>query len=331
MKQKNISAVTAFAFAATLALAACGGGGGGGDSASGTNNSSTGSAAPSASTGNVTTPEYTATSAQLAVFNTINTRRQQCGFPALIENTVLDSAAQAHASYMGQNGGVITDTEVSSNPGFTGATYSDRATKAGFPSSVFSTGESAGYYTNATLAESAYGEQIASEWLSGVYHSAIASWPVTQIGVGWTELTYNGFPQVLSAINFANLQPMTGSLPLTYPCEGTTDVPYEVAGETPTPPNVGTTWGPAITIGGNPTDQIRMTSGTITDTSGNVISLQVLDSSSDTTHSIASYQGVAYPAVALSQNTKYTATLNGTYNGVAFSRTFSYTTGTKVG
>ncbi|CAG9230055.1 SCP domain-containing protein [Paraburkholderia tropica] len=328
--KKNYNLAIAAA-AAALMLSACGGGGGG-DSASGTAASgNSGSNTTSASTGNVTTPTYSASSAQLAVFNTINSRRQACGFPALTENTVLDTAAQAHAAYMGANGGTVTDSEVSGNSGFTGVTYSDRAVKAGFPASAVVGGMSAGFYTNSTLTEADYGEQIAAEWLSGVYHSALVDMPVTQIGVGWNELQYNGFPEIQSSVTIASLQTMTGNLPLTYPCEGTTDVPYQVVGESPTPPNTSGAWGPAISVGANPTDTIRMTSGTLTDTSGNVIAMQVLDSSTDTSGVIKAYEGRAYPAVALSKNTTYTATVYGTTNGVAFTRTFSFTTGTKVG
>src|SRR5689334_16594050 len=106
---KKISALTAVSFAAALALAACGGGGGG-------NNGGSSAAAPSTpasspTTGNVTTPQYASTSAQLAVFNTLNQQRQQCGFPAFTENTILDQAAQAHSDYQAQNGVLITDTE----------------------------------------------------------------------------------------------------------------------------------------------------------------------------------------------------------------------------
>ncbi|MEI7297417.1 CAP domain-containing protein [Paraburkholderia tropica] len=331
MKRKKISSVTAFAFAASLALAACGGGGGGGDAASSSNNSSTGSTAPSASTGNVSTPQYAANSAQLAVFNTINTQRQQCGFPALTENTVLDQAAQAHASYMGQNGGTVTDTEVAGNPGFTGVTYTDRAAAAGFPAASVAGGVSAGFYTNATLTETAYGEQIAAGWAAGVYHIALTVLPITQVGVGWNELSYNGYPEIQSTVTMGSMQKLAGTLPLTYPCEGTTDVPYQVAGESPVPPNTSGAWGAAIGIEANPGDTIRITSGTLSDTSGNVVALQVLDSSTDTTGLIKAYEGRAYPAVALSKSTTYTATINGTWNGTAFTRTFRYTTGTRVG
>lgn len=335
-QKKNISALTAFAFAATLALAACGGGGGGGssDSGSGTDNSSSGSGntgnppPPSASTGNVATPQYANASAQAAIFNTINSKRQACGFPALTENTLLDKSSQAHADYIGDNGGTITDTEVSGNPGFTGVTYGDRATSVGYPAStVFIAGESAGLYTNATLSEDEYGTDIATELSSGVYHVAAFAWPVTQIGVGWNETTFNGFPEAHGVITIANFQPMSGTLPLIFPCDGTTNVPYKVVGEIPTPPNTNGTLGPALTVDSNPGHTVVLTSGTLTDTSGNVIALQVLNAATDTNKLLQSFEAVAYPASPLAPNTQYSATLSGSDNGVPFTRTSSFTTG----
>ncbi|MBB5510915.1 CAP domain-containing protein [Paraburkholderia atlantica] len=344
--KKNISTLTAISFAAMLALAACGGGGGGGDSSgsssggSSNNGSSSTPPASTATSANVTTPQYTADSAQLAVFNTINQQRQQCGFPALVENTQLDQAAQAHASYMGQNGGTVTDTEVAGNPGFTGVTYADRAVHFGFPGSqteapgsqtVYAGGVSAGFYTNAKLTEAAYGQAIAYGWLSGAYHIAVAVWPVTEIGVGWNETTFNGFPEVQSSLAIANMQPLAGNLPLTFPCQGTAGVPYVSGGETPMPPNTSGSFGMPVAVVGNSTDKIVLTSATYTDTSGNVVNLQILNSATDPNKELPPFEAVAYPATPLTANTTYSVSLTGTRNGVAFSRNFTFTTGNIVG
>ncbi|WP_309249526.1 CAP domain-containing protein [Paraburkholderia sp. CNPSo 3272] len=276
----------------------------------------------------MSTPQYASASAQQAIFDQINTQRQACGFPALTENTLLDQASQAHADYIGKNGGTITDDEVSGNPGFSGATYADRATHVGYPaSSVVTAGESAGYYTNATLSEAAYGANIATAWSSGVYHVAAFVWPVTQIGVGWNETTYNGFPEAHGVITVTNLQPMSGSLPTMFPCEGATGVPYKVVGETPAAPNTSGAWGPAVALGANSGDTIALTSATLTDTSGNVINLQLLNSTNDPNKLIQAFEAVAYPATPLSPNTKYSAVVSGTINGTPFTRTRTFTTG----
>lgn len=314
--------------AVSTILTACGGGGGSGNSTAPATAASTPSS--TATSSNLTTPQYAASSAQLAAFNLLNQQRQQCGFPALLDNSELDQAAHAHAQYLATNN-VLSDTEVSGNAGFTGVTYADRAVHFGYPQSVYSGGVSGGYYTNAKLTETQYGQQLVYGWLSGVYHIAIAAWPVTSVGIGEVETTYNGFPQVWSSLSIANLQPMTTSAPLTFPCQGTTGVAYQASGESPTPPNTSGPWGTPVAVAGNPTDTIVLQTGTMTDTSGHVITLQLLDSANDPNKLLPAFEGVAYPSTPLTANTAYTVSITGTVNGTAFSSSFSFTTGNVVG
>ncbi|WP_166742045.1 CAP domain-containing protein [Burkholderia cepacia] len=341
MKSKKINYRLSLiaAVAASVVLAACGGGDGGGSNSTGSNsgtggNGNSGGSTPPAQTptsGNVNSPTYSAGSMELAAFTLLNQQRQACGFPALTENTTLDQAAKAHVQYLATNNAVV-DEEVSGNQGFTGVTYADRATHFGYPSSsVLVTGVSAGYYTNATLTDAQYGEQLVYQWLSGVYHIAVAAWPITTVGVGMNKITFNGFPQVQGSLTIANLQPMTTSGPLTFPCQGTTGVAYKAGGESPTPPGTSGPWGTPVAVAGNPADTIVMQSGTMTDTSGNVISLKVLDSATDPNKLLPKFEGVAYPVAPLSPNTSYSVVLTGTYNGTPFTRTFSFTTGTVTG
>lgn len=329
MKHSKTSALTTLSIAAALALSACGGGGGGGDS-SGAATPASGASQP-ATTTNLTTPQYPAASAQLAAFTLLNQQRQQCGFPALQDNSTLDQAADAHASYMGQNGGTITDTEVSGQPGFTGVTYGDRAVHFGYPQSVYAGGVSAGYYTNSTLTDEQYGQNLVYAWMSGVYHIAVAAWPVTAVGVGVNKTTFNGFPEIQGTLSIADLKPMTTSGPLTFPCQGTSGLAYAGGGESPTPPNSAGTIGAPVAVTGNPTDSVVLQSGTMTDTSSNVIALQLLNSATDPNRLIPAYEAVAYSATPLQPNMTYSVSLTGTYNGTPFSRSFTFTTGNFVG
>lgn len=328
MEKTKKFGLAAISVAALLALSACGGGGGGSSTASAP--SSTGASSSTVTTGNLTAPQYAANSAQIAAFNLLNQQRQQCGFPALTENTVLDQAAAAHAKYMGENGGTITDTEVSTNTGFTGATYSDRATTAGFPTGASVAGVSGGYYTNAALTETQYGQQLVWGWLSGVYHIAVGVLPTTEIGVGWNETTFNGFPEVQASLSLANPQPVSGG-PLTFPCQGTTGVAYSAGGETPTPPNTSGNWGTPIAVAGNLTDTIVLQSATIADASSHVVTMQLLNSASDPNHLLPAYEAVAYPTSPLSANAAYSVSMSGTVNGQPFTRNFTFTTGNIVG
>lgn len=327
MKNHRI-ALTALSLAVTTMLAACGGGGGGSSSGAAPSNPAS---APATNPANLSSPQYAASSTQLAAFNLLNQQRQQCGFPALQDNSILDQAAQAHADYMGLNNGTITDTEVAGNAGFTGITYGDRAVHFGYPQSVYAGGVSEGYYTNATLSNAQYGQNLVYGWLSGVYHIAVGVWPVTAIGVGINSTTFNGFPEIHATLSIANLQPMPGNTPLTYPCQGTTGVPYQSLGETPSPPNTSGAWGTPVAVAGNPSDTIVLQAGTMTDASGHVIALQLLDSANDPNKLLPAFEGVAYPATPLTANTTYAVSLTGTINGTAFSRSFSFTTGNIVG
>ncbi|WP_199030755.1 CAP domain-containing protein [Ralstonia sp. ASV6] len=318
----------ALSVASALSLAACGGGGDSSSSSSTTPTTGGGSTTPTTQqpvTGTQTTPQYGGTSAQLAAFTTLNQYRTQCGFPALSQNTVLDTAAQAHAAYMSTNG-VIADTETSGKAGFTGVTYKDRAVAAGYPN-LYVGGVSGGYYTNSTLTDAQYGQQHVLGWLGGVYHIAIGAWPSSIVGIGVSKTTFNGFPDVRASISFDEPKTMPGNMPLTFPCQGTTGVAYSSSGETPAPPNTTGPWGTPIAVAGNATDTIVLQTGTMTDTNGHTITLQLLNSSNDPNKLLPAFEAVAYPASPLQPNTAYTVNLTGTVNGTAFSRSFTFTTG----
>jgi hypothetical protein len=231
---------------------------------------------------------------------------------------------------MAQNS-VPGDSETSGNPGYTGATYQARAVAAGYPGNVYVGGVSDAAYTNATLTGAQYGQDHLDAWLGGVYHVGGLIGTTTVVGIGETETPYQGFPQSWAAVTIANLQSTISNGPLTFPCQGTTGVPYKEVGEIPTPPNVGSSWGTPILVAGNPTDTITLTAGTVTDGSGNVTNLSLLSASNDPNKLLSTFQAVAYPTTALQPNTTYTVSLTGTVNGAAFSRSFSFTTGNGVG
>ncbi|MEM5331401.1 CAP domain-containing protein [Paraburkholderia sp. JHI2823] len=340
--KKNFPALTALAFAAALTLAACGGGGGG-SSGGGSNNAASGSSGTSASssptvTGTQSTAQYAANSAQLAAFTLLNQYRQQCGFAPFQENTVLDTAAQNHSKYMGLNN-VFSDNETSGSAGFTGATYADRATSAGFPSSIFVTGASGGGNAVVTASFSApvAGQQFVYGLVGGVYHAVVAAYPANIVGFGEyeTQVTQGAYTytDTFESLSFASTQTQTlSNAPLTFPCQGVTGLPYREVAEIPTAPNASASGtGTPVVVMGNATDTIVLQSATMTDTTGNTVTLQLLNSANDPNKLVSTHEAVAYPTSPLSPNTTYTVSLTGTYNGAAFSRSFSFTTGNVVG
>lgn len=335
-KLKTIS-LSALSVAAAIALAACGGGGDSGSTNSGsTGNNPNPSNPPSTSVpGTVDTPQYAAGSAQLAAMNLLNQYRTQCGFPALKQNTVLDQASQAHAQYMGLNNGV-TDSEVSGSQGFTGATYADRATHFGFPSSAIGAGVSGGFaVTSNGFSQSIAGTGFVNSLVAGVYHLSAVMYPTELAGFGEyeTQSVVQGTNvttawQSISLRNTSTVQ--LASSPLTFPCQGVTGVPYASRGETPTPPNVSGMWGTPIAVVGNITDTVSLSTATLTSGSGQ-IALQVLNATTDPNKLVQQNTAVAYSTSPLSPSTQYSATLTGTVNGQPFSRNFTFTTGSSAG
>lgn len=341
MNNKNITRLThsAITIAAILALAACGGGGGGGSGTTTTGTSSGGStsggsssgsgSAQTSSTNNVSPAQYASGSVQSAVFSALNSYRQQCGFPALTENSTLDTATQNHVNYMVANvvGG---DSEKSGLTGYTGANYQARATAQGYPSTVPVGGVSNVYYNNATLTNQQYATGLMNGWIGGVYHVGIAIGNTTGLGIGESQTTSQGNPEIWAALSLANPQPISGG-PVTFPCQGVTGIPYGGNVETPTPPNSSASgWGTPVVVMGNPTDTIVLSSGTMTDTTGNVITLKLLTSANDPNSEIQPYEAVAYSASLLQPSMTYSVSIAGTDNGTPFSRSFTFTTGASL-
>lgn len=328
MFEKNML-TAALVLSLSALLAGCGGGSSSSDPTV-TTPPTTGSTPPSASiSGTLDTPQYPSASAEMEMFTKMNAYRTQCGFPAVKENTVLDQAAKNHTLYMQQNGGIVTDTEVSGNAGFTGVTYNDRAITLGWPSSINVGGGSAGFYTNTTLSDAQYGAKLLQGWVSGVYHQQIIAYPVDLVGLGVTNAPFNGYPQWWGSVSLSKTATITnGGTPLTFPCQGVTGVPASGLGESPTPPNTsGNAWGTPITIMGNTTDAITLSSATITDPSNHTTNMNVLDSSNDPNNILAPFTAVAYSSTPLTTSTTYSVTLNGTYDGAPFTKTFTFTTG----
>jgi hypothetical protein len=336
MEKTKKFGLAAFSFATMVTLSACGGGGGSSSTSSGSSSSNT-SGSSSTVTGTVSTPQYAATSAQLAAFSLLNQYRTECGFPAVQENTVLDSAAQNHAKYMGLNG-AVSDTEVSGNQGYTGASYVDRATAAGFPMGAGGLGVSTGYATfTSNFSSSQAGQQMVYSLLSGVYHVAVAAYPVSTIGIGeyetqFTDSNSNHWTEAWGTMSLLNTKTQTlSNAPLTFPCQGVTGVAYGGVSESPTPPNVsGTGWGTPVTVMGTTSDTVVVQSASITGPSGSV-ALQILNSTTDPHTELPSFESVIYPTSPLSASTQYSVSLTGTINGTPFSRSFTFTTGNFVG
>lgn len=323
MKQAIRTAAFATSILMTALLAACGGGGGGSTS---TNTASSGGT--STGSGTLTSPQYTAGSPELAAFNQLNTERQECGFPAVSENTLLDQAATNHMTYM-QDNAYVGHNETSGNPGYTGATPQARALYVGYATAGGFAGELNGEFTT-----DVGGSLSVVGFTSVPYHEALFFTPTNDFGMTYNTVTLGPsatyyVPEITTG--YQGTAPALSSSPLTFPCQGTTGVDYESAqAESPAPLGINTQTNPIgtpIAVIGNISDTIVLSSGQLTGPGGTVINLDLLDSANDTNHEMQPYEASAFSASPLQPNSSYSATITGTINGTAFSRNFSFTTG----
>lgn len=333
------------------ALTACGGGGGG------TTVVNTPAPAPAPAPGpgpttpltgtlvtSVTAPAYAAVSEELAAFNLLNAERGQCGFGLLAQNTLLDTSAKNHADWMLINNYVGHIEDGAAAPqGFTGITPPDRTTAAGYSAAAANVSE--------TLAEDVgitsivgYGASSVRGLLSAPYHLMGMMAPYKDVGVSIrsrdsvTSLVPNGLSRA-AAFNYGvatgnDYQLADSSAVSTYPCAGVTGVNYRLRGEAPNPvPGrdlAANPLGHPILVMARKGQTLVITSASMVDMSTglNVALRPPVMASNDSNFGVNDgYMGYVIPDAALTQNTSYQATVNGTNNGVAFSRTFTFSTG----
>jgi hypothetical protein len=239
------------------------------------------------------------------------------------------------------NGYQVTDTEAVGESGFTGITANDRAQAKDWPAGLFVATQNAGAIAPLST-DAEYGALIANVWATGVYHQTAVTWLANLVGVGSSIGVYGGYKTVLAGLVFSadgsgfDKLP-AGEVPLTFPCAGVTGIRSYGAGESPMPPIYETVqtvggaiqrWGSPVTVEANASDVVHLTSATYTAPDSTVIQLNQVTVTNDPAKLMTANKVVAYPTNALASNTTYTVDLAGTVNGTAFTRRFTFTTGT---
>ncbi|SPK77429.1 conserved exported protein of unknown function (plasmid) [Cupriavidus taiwanensis] len=133
--QQSKLALSALVTAMTLALAACGGGGGDDGGSNEPSFPPTTPTTPQEPTSvppatSAPAPSYASGDLRLTTFNDLNDYRIKMGVGALRQDPALDIAADNHLSYMKTNG-VFSHEETAGKPGFTGTNPYDQAVTAG--------------------------------------------------------------------------------------------------------------------------------------------------------------------------------------------------------
>ena len=327
---KSAVLVSAIAFL----LSGCGGGGGSTTTAPVATTPAPAAPVVAAATLVTAVPAATYTGEQAVAFNLINAERSRCGVGLLSQDAKLDAAAKAHAAYTPQSTitGEDLHAEVPGRAGFTGATPTARATAQGYSGAV---GE---------VMSLGNGNSAVRTLLSAPYHLRALMDGYRDIGIGVFESSLAAdlyFVADLGTQTGIGAQLLGSSDVVTYPCDGVTGVNFQLRGEIPNPV-------PGRNLSANPIGTpilikvrdgntlVITNAGMLNVATGATVALRAAIGAANDPNKV---NGVSYfkpseayiaPDAPLARGTQYQVTVTGTNNGVAFSRTFSFTTGTGV-
>lgn len=281
--------------------------------------------------GTLPRPTYPQGSAERAAFELINRYRQECGFPTMVENRILDHAAWLHARYQANNQ-VMSDEEQAGLPAFFGVTAQERAQKLGWPPDVYAGSDDMTFYKDRAFTQAEYGLEVAYGLLAAAYHAPTLFYPMHQFGIAIVKSAGRRHPQIWASLqNGQVINRITREdEPLTFPCQGTRGLPYSADHEEPAPPGTRGAFGTPIVVMGNLADTLRLARAELIDPAGHSIALRVLDSANDPHHLMAGFAGVAYALSPLAPNTRYTTIVDGFVNGKPFRRRFDFETGDRA-
>lgn len=312
---------------AACVVVACGGGGGDSEAAPAM------PVAASAATGDLVAAPADAAAVALA---TLNTERERCGFGSVRRHAALDTAAGWHATYLKQRfleGRPASHLQDPALSAFVATTPAERVLKAGY--AYAATGE---YLSFAPLAGTAApGDALVRAMLATVYHLVGMLDGNRDVGVAVTlaDAAPQGFRQAILAWETGT---PSGSRPtepaglLTYPCAGSSGLQPFMYGESPDPfAGLGFVAGPGV---GHPLylrapagTQLRLAVAQLTHVgTGRPVAVQLYHASDDAQRQLGGHQAFVIPREALEQGASYRVQLQGSIDGVPFTRDFSFGT-----
>lgn len=279
------------------------------------------STAGAATPGTLGAPNYTGEIGSYLA--TLNNYRTQCGIPALVQNTVLDSVAHSVGVGLGVNDGIPSILATSAGyavPGTAGGLRGDYRTASANTNLV-------GLY------------QLQTAMMDpGALLNMLR--PYTDIGMMYELQLVGGYSRV-EYLMFGN--PVTRNLPapVTFPCSNTTNVPpygttfvggVYYAAMAPTGlssdyiERINGSQGTPIAVFANPGQSLVLTGASVTLRGG--LGVPVTMRSSD--RAIYPYEGFVWPRQNLLPNATYDVVINGTVDGVAFEKRFAFSTGDAI-
>ncbi|HCY63845.1 MAG TPA: hypothetical protein DHV59_13670 [Oxalobacteraceae bacterium] len=301
----------------SLSLAACGGGGGNGAASRDINGA--GGALPSMQ--EIGAPQATGNTATDG-FNWTNFRRQQLGLNALSRNSLIDKAAQGHSDYQRING-VITHVQTRGASGFTGEEVDDRLIAAGYVLTIpYAYGEviSASGHTS--------GFHAAEDLITAIYHRFVMFQPrFREAGAGAATApgSYTYFTLNLASTNGLGSGLGMGGI-VTYPANGQQNVLTNFFSdyETPDPVADRNEVGYPVSVHADITSSVTVQGFTIAPRGGAPLPVKLLSSATDA--NTTSTAAAIVPLNVLAAKTTYDVQFIGAVDGIAVSRTWSFTT-----
>lgn len=256
--------------------------------------------------------------------NWFNFRRQQLGLSALTRNSLLDTSAQNHSMYQALND-TITHDEIAGKPGYTGVELGDRLDAAGyhFHQSSYGYGEVISSSTNTS------GVYAAEGLITAIYHRFVIFEPMFKEQGGGAAVSGSG--KTYFTTNFSADGLTTGlghGNIVTYPFNGQERVARNFFSDTEIPDPVASKneVGFPVSVHADITGSMTVQSFTLRPHGGALLAVQQLLHAPNTGGTTRYTAAAILPLDPLAAGTVYEAQFNGTVDGIAVSRTWSFKT-----
>ena len=305
----------------------------------------------------VTAPTYAGGTVEKGAWDVLMRERAACGFGLVQQDTRFDTASQAHAFHLAKNSAERNvfyhgHFEDPSLPYFIGNSPTDRLVANGFPSIGTSSAEDldaqrASYVAGSqmpiiTLSE-AQGSASTRRLLTTVYHllgvlhegrfgGVGSDYQMSSVVQGNTTFTVENYRFGVMTGAFSSPQLLgTGNL-ATYPCGGATaaSANWQPVLESPAPfPEITSTsthYGTPVYFKADPGSSLVVSTATVTRVStGASVALRQMTKANDPNAIIKDNEVFIVPTSPLVVGAAYDVSASGTLNGVAFTRTFTFT------
>lgn len=255
-------------------------------------------------------------------FNWFNYRRQLLGEPQLARTVTVDTAAQGHSHYQQLNN-AITHEQTVGRPGFTGAVLPDRLQAAGFR--FMRSGYAYGEVISST--SDASGVTAAEDLITAIYHRFAIFEPMFRLGGAGSAVSSSGRTYFTVDMAADGLDPFLGRGKfLVYPADGQQGLPpiFFSDFESPDPVAGRNQVGYPISIHADITSAVAVTSFTVRARGGSILPAQLLAHASDPQTPASA--AALIPLDVLGANTTYDVQFSGAVDGIAVTRTWSFTT-----